>query len=192
LGSLASVLKWLVFGLVALVVLVVLLRGGLQFLANFTHWARRLLQALSDLWASLFGGLRVEAGGAKEEKEEEEISERVRPFSWYRNPFDEGTADGQSPRELVHYTFAALEAWARERGLVRQADETALEFAERVGGEVPALESALHRLAQLLGQVTYAAGGLPANWREGVRRFWQTLEQLGEQSLSAGVGRGRD
>jgi hypothetical protein len=87
--------------------------------------------------------------------------------------------------ELIRYTFAAAQAWARERDLGRQPGETPLEFAGRVGAEVPALEADLHRLAVLYARAVYARGGLPSDSVELLRRFWQRLETVAEQPLSA-------
>ena len=39
-------LKWIVFAVLILAVIFFLLREGLKFLANFTDWARNLLNAL--------------------------------------------------------------------------------------------------------------------------------------------------
>src|SRR5260370_1921964 len=55
-SGLATFLKWLVFGVLALVVIFFVLRSGLKFLANFTDWAKRLLAAIQAWWAGLFGG----------------------------------------------------------------------------------------------------------------------------------------
>ena len=87
--------------------------------------------------------------------------------------------------ELIRYTFAAVQAWARERDLGRQPGETPLEFAQRVGMEVPALEADLNRLAVLYARAVYARGGLPGNSVEVLRHFWQRLEAVAEQPLSA-------
>ena len=54
-NKVGPVLKWIVFGLLALAVLVFLLRGGLRYLAQFSQWARDLLNSLSKWWARLFG-----------------------------------------------------------------------------------------------------------------------------------------
>jgi hypothetical protein len=178
------VLKWLAFAALALAVLFVLFRSGLQFLAGFTDWARRLLDAWNNFWASLFGGRR--AGKKSEEEEEAEAGrpERVVPFSAFPNPFAGGPA-GMATPELVKYTFAALQAWARERDLGRQPGETALEFTERLGDELPALEAELRRLAALYARAVYARGGLPPNAVELVRQFWEKLEAFAEQPMSA-------
>jgi hypothetical protein len=182
--TLGPVLKWIAFAALAVAVLFVLLRSGLQFLAGFTEWARRLLDAWNNFWANLFGGRR---GGRKSEEEQDAEAERaIRsvPFSAFPNPFAGGPA-GMAPPELVKYTFAALQAWARERDLGRQPGETALEFAERVGGELPALEADLRRLAALYARAVYARGGLPPNAVELVRQFWERLEAVSEQPMSA-------
>jgi hypothetical protein len=182
--TLGPVLKWLAFAALALAVVFVVLRSGLQSLAGFTEWARRLLDALNNFWASLFGGRR---GGKKSEAEQDAEAERaIRsvPFSAFPNPFA-GGPDGMAPPELVKYTFAALQAWARERDLGRQPGETALEFAERISDEFPALESDLRRLAALYARAVYARGGLPPNADELVRQFWERLEAVAEQPMSA-------
>ena len=102
-----------------------------------------------------------------------------------RHPFETGAARRWPPQELVRYTFAAVQAWARERDLGRQAGETALEFVRRVGDEVPALEAELLRIADLYGRAAYARGGLPANTAELLRQFWARLERVVAQPLSA-------
>lgn len=183
LGSVAPVLKWIVFAVLAVVVIVFLLRGGLRYLANFFDWARRLLESLRAFWKGLFGRRRAEAAG--EEGEVEERRARPRPFASYPNPFHDGRAEGISPAELVRYSFEALEAWAFEHDLARMTDETPLEFADRIGGDAPALEEAAKRLAALYARVLYAKGGLPANWRAVVEQFWEKIETVAEQPMSA-------
>ncbi len=86
---------------------------------------------------------------------------------------------------MVSYTFAATEAWARERGLSRPQGETALEFAHRVGDEVPALEEDLLKLAGLLARAAYGPGTMPVNTAAVVRLFWEKLERVSVAPLSA-------
>jgi hypothetical protein len=181
-SKVGPVLKWVVFAILGLAVVFFLLRSGLQFLANFSDWAKRLLDSLRTFWAGLFGGW----GRAKAEDGEGEEEERVipeRPFASFRNPFTYGGE--MTVPELIRYTFAAVQAWARERDLGRQPGETPLEFAARVGQEVPALEADLLRLAALYARAVYARGGLPGNSAEVLRQFWERLEAVAEQPLSA-------
>lgn len=182
-GRVAPVLKWIVFAIIGLAVLFFVFRSGLQFLANFTDWARRLLDALRNFWANLFGSGRKPTEEAVQ-GEHEEHKLRERPFASFRNPFAGGRI-GMAAPELIRYTFAATQAWARERDLGRQPGETPLEFADRVGAEVPGLEADLHRLATLYARAVYARGGLPGDSIEVLRKFWERLEAVAEQPLSA-------
>ena len=63
------------------------------------------------------------------------MPEETRPFAWYHNPWSDGTAGQRTLQELIRFTFAALQAWAAERGVLREIGETPLEFAARVGEE---------------------------------------------------------
>jgi hypothetical protein len=182
-GRIAPVFKWIVFAVLGLAVLFFVLRSGLQFLANFTDWARRLLDAWRNFWANLFGGGR-KTTEEEEQVEREEQPLRERPFASFRNPFAGGRI-GMAMPELIRYTFAAAQAWGRERDLGRQPGETPLEFAGRVGAEVPALEADLQRLAILYARAVYGRGGLPGDSLEMLRQFWQRLEAVAEQALSA-------
>jgi hypothetical protein len=182
LSNLAPFLRWAVFAILAAVVLFFLVRGGLQFLANFTHWARRLLDAWRAWWHGLWAGL---SGRAAEDVEEPGAAAHPRPFASFRNPFDNGSGDRRPLRELVRYSFEALEAWAREQGLPRPPDETPGEFAGRVGDAFPALETEARRLADLYARVAYAREPLPAAGRPALQHFWQRLLAVAEQPLSA-------
>jgi hypothetical protein len=183
-GWLGSVLKWVVFAIVALVVVIVLLRSGLKFLANFTDWARRLLAALAAWWQGLFAWWtrgdrqQAEAGATAAVK-------KPRPFASFRNPFTDGTGNQRSPEDLVRYSFEALQALAWERGVGRNPDETPLEFAARLEEDLPAVESEARRLVALYARAAYARGRLPVSCLPAVRQFWQCLEGVAESPLSA-------
>jgi hypothetical protein len=179
------VLKWIVFAILAVIVLLAVLRGGLGFLANFTDWAKRLLAAWRNFWANLFGGAKKDATSDEVADEPAPARKKEVPFSAFSNPFDTGSAERMPARELVRYTFEAMEAWARERDLGRREDETALEFVDRIGEEVPALEKEAQVLANLQARAEYAREKLPPNTAETVKVFWQRLERVVEAPLSA-------
>lgn len=185
LQKVAPVLKWIVFGVLALVVLAALLRGGLGFLANFTDWAKNLLAAWRNFWANLFGKPKSEEEEEGEESEVEQQAQRALPFSAFSNPFDSGKASRMSPRELIRYTFRAVEAWARERDLGREDGETAMEFLGRLGDEVPSLDAEAQRLGQLHARAEYGRGGLPESVPDQLKVFWEKLERVSGASLSA-------
>lgn len=182
-ASLMEVLRWVVFAILALVVAVILLKALLQFLANFTSWARGLLDSLRSLWQGLFGWLHREAPVV--EVAEETGPTPPAPFASFANPFRDGRAGHLSPEELVRYSFAALEAWAQERDLGREQGETPFEFAGRVAEEVPSLETEVRQLAALFARAAYAPGPLPSSSHEILRQFWQRLDAVAEQPLSA-------
>ncbi len=185
-GKTAGVLKWVVFAVLAAVAVVFVLRGGLRYLANFFDWARQLLEALRALWESLFGGGRRAGRAATGEAEGESEERRPRrPFRAFTNPFLDGRGDDMTPAELARYSFEALEAWAYERDLGRRPQETPIEFADRVGGDVPALDADGRHLAALYARVLYAKGGLPSTWRGTLEKFWERIEAVAEQPLSA-------
>lgn len=176
--GITNVIKWVIYVALALVGLWLLLK----FLANFTHWARRLLEALRSFWLSLFGGFGRRASA--DDAGNEEDGDGRRPFSSFRNPFVYGSAERMSPEDLVRYSFEALEAFAFERGLERHAEQTPLEFADRLSDELPALEADARRLAALYSRAAYARGRLPEPAREAMRQFWHTLERASEKTLS--------
>jgi hypothetical protein len=157
--KLASVLKWVVFIVLALIVLAFIVRGALGRLAEFMPWAKRLLDALAAWWDRLRGRNVV----TDMEVVEQQRRARHKPFSAFANPFADGSARGRPVAELVEYSFAALEAWAADNEMPRRGDETALEFAGRLQSAFPALDPEAQRLAGLVTRLAYAAGKLPAN-----------------------------
>jgi hypothetical protein len=184
LAALMPILKWIVYIAFFALVAFVILRAVLQFLANFTTWARDLLKAWRAWWQALFGWMgRGRAEG--DEAGDAVPATPPRPFSSYANPFRDGSAARLRPEKLVRYTFAAFQAWAYEQHLGRRPDETPLEFAARVGMEVPGMETDAGRLATLFARALYARGPLPADTRAAVEQFWERLEAVVEQPLSA-------
>ncbi len=181
LASIGTVLKWIVFGVLILAVVIFLLKEGLKFLANFTDWARNLLNALQNLWANLFKGRTKEKGDEAGDDAPAESIATLRSFASYGNPFRDGRGDRLPIKEIVRYSFAALQAWARERNMERQPEETPLEFAKRLGDEFPALEAEAHRFTALYVRAAYDYSPLPGASLEAVKQLWKQLEAGAEQ-----------
>jgi len=170
--ALLGFLKWLVFILLALLVLAFLVRGGLQYLANFMPGPKKWLAALSAWWERLWRKrLKIEKPSAPAADKKPER----RPFTSFSNPFADGTSEGRSVEELIGYTFAALEAWAADRDHGRRPDETALEFASRLTNTFHSLEGDAQKLAILVVRLAYANGKLPADARETLDQVWDRL-----------------
>jgi hypothetical protein len=174
-ADVSKLLKWIVFGILIVVTLLFVLGGGLRYLANFTDWARRLLDALRRFWEGLFG--LPQRGTAT--LDDDAARRAPRPsFQFFANPFHNGGAGQMSPAELIRYSFEALEAWAAESDCERVAQETPLEFTNRLADEVGSLDKETRRLGTLYACVLYARGNLPADWRATLEEFWTRLEAL--------------
>src|SRR6266851_2131351 len=182
---LSSALKWIVFAVLALVVAFYLFRHGLRYLANFTAWAKRLLAALDALWQRLFGWWGPTAESPAGESESRIMETPPTPFSSFANPFRDGSSAEQSPEQLVRYSFEALEAWGREHELPRTPEETALEFARRIGHATPGLDADVKRLAGLYVRAAYGRGRLTQAAIPTIQQFWERLEGVMEAPLSA-------
>jgi len=176
LAKLASALKWIVFIVLAVVAVIFVLRGGLRYLANFCDWARRLLDSLQRFWESLFGRRPRETAAIEGNAEPSRVERR--PSLAFSNPFLDGRADGMLPPDLVRYSFEALGAWAQERQLGREVDETPIEFANRIAEATPELREHAKRLGVLYARVLYARGALPPSFRAAVENFWQRLDEV--------------
>jgi hypothetical protein len=172
-AALANILKWIALVILAIIVALIVLWFVARHLAEASAWARKLFEALSAFWRSLFGGSAPETEAVEETVV---VQKRPRPFAAFHNPFADGSAAGKSPDALVRYSFAALEAWAFERDLPRRPDETPLEFAERVGAEVEALAADAGQLTALYARLAYAGRRLPEASRAPVEAFWRALE----------------
>jgi hypothetical protein len=172
-AALANTFKWITLILLAVILAFVVLWFVARHLAGGSDFARRLFEALSSFWRSLFGGSAPEM---EDFEEAVVVQERPRPFDDFRNPFTDGSAARRSPEDLVRYSFAALEAWAVERDRPRRPDETPLEFGDRLRTEVPTVGEDAARLAALYARLAYARRRVPEACRPQLETFWRKLE----------------
>lgn len=173
LEKVGSLVKWIVWIVVAVAVIVGIAVFALRYLAPFTDWARNLL----DWFKGLFGRKpkpERQRGGNGEPAVES--VERPPPYSAFDNPFADGTARRREPAELVEYTFAAFDSWAWDRGRGREPGETPMEFAVRVGHEYDGLDEPGFRLANLYARVLYSRSPLPGDTLAALKEFWDQLE----------------
>ncbi|VTT97653.1 Uncharacterized protein OS=Pirellula staleyi (strain ATCC 27377 / DSM 6068 / ICPB 4128) GN=Psta_3326 PE=4 SV=1: DUF4129 [Gemmataceae bacterium] len=170
--QLGEALKKFVFVVVGLIVITAAVLGVLRYLAPFTNWAARLLDALRNWWAGLFGTPKP-----KRRVVASEVVAPVRPppFAEFANPFADGTARGRDPAELVAYTFLALEAWGYDRDSAREPGETPLEFVNRLAEAVPDLWELLTPFGEVYVRVSYSRGGVPPEALGVLRTLWDGL-----------------
>jgi hypothetical protein len=185
LANLLPILRVIVLIVLGLVILFVLMRALLQWAGGFSAWARNLLRAWRRFWEAFWDLFRRKGptGGSVDQAEMETLARQ--PFETFSNPFQDSRASRMTAQELARYTFAALQSWARERGLGRQKGETAQELAERLGMEVPPLDRDVECLAHLYALAVYSRSGMPPNCLELLEHFWETLQRATEQPLSA-------
>ncbi len=167
---LSGLLKWIFY----LALILAVAYAAWKSRAALADALRDLLESLRRLWASLFGPKQ----GPKKtgpSQESTEAKPAPRPFADYADPFAAGWAEQWPPDELVRYTFAALEAWGREHGCPRGPEQTAYEFAERLGDRSKPLGRHCRKMAALYSRAAYAPGTLPPSSVAPLREFWQQL-----------------
>lgn len=133
----------------------------------------QLRDFLGEWWRSLWPNRSTESAAADEEPE---AAETVRPFSDYRNPYLADGSTRMNPSELIRYTFAAVESWAREQGRPRHAHQTPAEFARTVVGAKHPLYEHLATLADLYNDLAYGSQRAPAHTVKQLRPLWQHLQ----------------
>lgn len=84
-------------------------------------------------------------------------------------------AQRASPGDVAKYTFAALEAWARDHGCPRAEQQTPLEFVHAMGSTQTDVAVEARGVAQWYCQLAYAGGQLPDSSLPSMRRLWERL-----------------
>lgn len=150
-------------------------------IAGYLIWRnrQRVMEALRNFWAAirefwdrLFGVRPAEPAG---EEAAAVAAVPPRPFTAFPDPFATGEAQRWSPRDLVAYSFQALEAWGREHGCQRGQEQTPHEFA----GCLAACDATVGReagnLADLYCCAAYSSGGLPRDRVGRLQELWQVM-----------------
>ena len=134
--------------------------------------ARSFIAALAQFFRNLFQlGSRVKETAVKREKQ----MPRPRPFAAFPSPFLTGRDKLWTGEQLIFYSYEALQAWAVERGIPWQSEQTAREFCLRLGESFPDAAAELNRLSLLYGHAAYG-NALPAGCDlEPVKKLWRYL-----------------
>jgi hypothetical protein len=138
-----------------------------------------LLQAVNEMWHGFWEWLSNLFSGTSDETVTEVTDtieatvERPQPFETFNNPF-EGTLK-MSPREVIHYSFQALEAWAYEKGIERREDQTPNEFTREVAHNAQTIGTNIEQLGKLYSQEAYAPNSVASSHLAELQRFWSVL-----------------
>jgi hypothetical protein len=159
LPSLTSLFRFLVYAIV------------IGILAVFV-WLQR--HEIAKAWQAFLAWLRGEASEALEAEQAiapEKTQAPVRPFSSFRNPLSK---DGD-PREAIIVTYQAAEAWWRERGKPRSADETPQEFLKRLPIRDRAQQDAMLRLTDAYNRVVYGNQSVQSSDLAAASDVWKSF-----------------
>ena len=137
---------WIVQVLFWVVVAIAILYFAWRYRKELYESWLNFLEDLRNFWASLFGKKTRKHDGDRRDAKPTGPTERAVPFSDFSNPFTGGQASSMSQAQLIKYTFEALDAWGRERGITRGEDETPHEFAIALTG----LDKSIARQAKIL------------------------------------------
>lgn len=148
------------------------------------RWIMGLLGVLLAVWVLIRLGREAWAAWTQRRRNAPPKSGRVepdstpkpRPFAGFRNPFRTGEAGRWELGQLAAYTFAALEAWAAERGQARTPDRTPFEFARSLALAFPELSDAFAGAVRLYVWAAYAPGSPPPEPIDALQRTWAALE----------------
>lgn len=151
LSTLATVLKWLIYLALGLLVLWMLWKNRNAILQGASDFFR----AIADFWRRLFsfGWSRAAEGG---ETISPTKSTAGRRFADFDDPFLTGSAYRMSPDALALYSFEALRAFAREQGLRPAGELTPIELGRALEALVPELGKEIGFLTQIVSRILYA------------------------------------
>ncbi len=163
-SSLGKLIQWLtIAALIAFIVFYCLThpREIAQLFAN-----------LKNYLAMLFG--RNASSVESPSPEPAVVRTSRRSFSQFANPFS-SNLNGWQPAQVVEHTFLALEAWGAEHGRIRDAHQTAEEFARRLCLEHPQLQRLPVEAANMLDRVMFSGWKPNARDLSPLADLWQAL-----------------
>jgi hypothetical protein len=166
-GGWENLLRWLVSGLLLVVIAYVAIR-----------YRDEIHQAWLDLaayWRGLFGVRSADSPASKVASNEEPLSlVRQKIFTDFENPFSRKASRWSPQRILLHF-FEALEAWGLERRMARSAEETPEEYLRRLASKFPDQAESLHRFTQLYNRTAYANTSADPNEVKRLASLWEWL-----------------
>ena len=179
-GALLAFLKWAIY----LAIICAACYLGWRYRRDLIAAIGQMLRALGEFWRRLFGS---RGRSSDEDDAESPLVARPRPFAQYPDPFAGGLAGDLSIEELLRYSFDALDAWSREKGQGRGADETPIEFCKRVARRQPQIAAEARELGALYAGSTYGRVEPADSCRQTLRRLWRHLTLMSTQATPADV-----
>ena len=168
-GGLGGIVKLLFYAVAAAAVLFL----AWKYRRELAHTIRDIIRQLRELLARLFGGSAGKTGAGDDNSMA--AKGRQRSFADFRNPFATGDYRRLAPEELVRYTFDAFEAWARDGGYPRTADQTPAELVRVAAAPGTALHEQARHMLRIYSDVAYGATSIEPATAHSLRDFWAIL-----------------
>jgi hypothetical protein len=121
-------------------------------------------------WQNLLGGSEGPLAGGPV-REENAVSEPPPPFSSFRHPLE----DGSAPDTAVIRTFQAFEAWGREAGVERGAEDTPTEYAGKIRRLLGREQTAANQVIDAYNCIVYGRGQPTKKDLAAVASLWKHM-----------------
>lgn len=178
----------------------IILYAAIAFALGYLAWKNRreikqaiseLIQMLRDLIARLFG--KEPAKPASDASDASDANDETkqpsgpppRALASFADPFANRQHRILPPDELVHYTFEAFEAWAREHGFPHSPDQTPGELIRLAVPPQSPLYIEAKQLARLYNEAAYAPGTVSAADVACLAQLWTLLRRSPAQPPQA-------
>ena len=154
-----------------------LIIGGVVLFFFIKHH-KAILAGLKKFWEDLlamFGKKKKDPKAKPAEPAADEPIVPPKPFRKFQNPFVTGMVKREAPEEVINYSYRAMEAWAFEQDLPRQANETPNEFGDWLGENSADLAEYAPQMAQIYSTVAYTDEDAPEDANEVMRELWSRM-----------------
>jgi hypothetical protein len=154
----------------------ILVLAGIVIVYALTHF-RELAKIWRDLMGMLGFGRKQRSGDDPDQQTTagRRLAVKERPtFQSFANPFNGSGI--WTPERIVEHTFAALEAWAAERGAERGKDQTATEFAAKLGRKSPNLKEHAANAAKMLNDQLFGGWTPKARDVAPLAELWNVMQ----------------
>jgi hypothetical protein len=178
-AGIGALLKFLFYTCIALLIGYLAWKNRRQLLAALVE----LMGQLRGLLARLLGGKRSADNNATDRPSA--AREAAPPtFAQFQDPFL--TERSLAPEQLVRYTFEAFEAWARDQGIARRADQTPHELVRLAVPPQTALSSEARRMVRLYNSLAYAGVKVPREQAARLQTLWALMRKTGTGKAESG------
>lgn len=185
LEAIGNFLKWLVWIAIAIAVIAGVIYFILNYLSEFTTWAKNLLDWLKNL----FKRKSPSESASDDDPVRPEVGKVILPsFADFSNPFRDGRAKALPVGQVIEYSFHALNGWACDQECGRKPGETPHEFVARLKELYPDLAELVEPLANNYSQAAFSQKPLPEVALSNARRLWKLLETYDHSSVDTRAG----